>query len=250
MKKEDLVQYIIDNDTAKEDLIYLVLQRNNEQFNEDLYYSYQNQGIIHVNNINDTQQIFETLGYTLEDLGFSQEYGYEQNQYEYGLTKEGYLVPVVDHLGEILYFVNYSYKRDTSQKYIITYPTEYKEKLTQVKLMGLDDTKSALTQNKVIITEGVFDRLRLKAYNLPVMAVMGTSFTPYVQRYLKRFNQVIYIGDTDTQGKKSYQRAMTNQLYMFNEVVPKGKDIDEFATNYPEDCDEWIRQLKAKFQLA
>ena len=109
--------------------------------------------------------------------------------------------------------------------------------------MGLEDTKQALSTGKLYVTEGTFDRLRLKAYGLPVVSTLGTKFTRYFEVYAQRFNQVIYIGDRDDAGARAYLKARERQITMLKQLVPKGKDVDEFASHYPEEFAEWVEQL-------
>lgn len=237
MNLDKIVAYTKQDDYQLEQLIHLVLQRNKGVFRDELFNAYQQVGIFHAQSIDHFEQVLVGMGTHPEDLGLAPT----------KVLDGGYFIPCLDHLGEILYFINYSWERGPKNKYYIVYPsTEYRKNLTQIKVMGLEDTKQALDEGVLYVTEGTFDRLRLKAYGLPVVSTLGTKFTHYFERYAQRFNQVIYIGDRDDAGSRAYLNARERNVRMLKQLVPKGKDVDEFASAYPEEFKEWLDVLTQK----
>lgn len=232
---KDWVRVIQDYEEPKEKLIELVLLRNKGAFDLDLYRVYEQSGIIY----NDGLGMF---GGILQEIDEGQ--GHLREGDFPKLSKgPGYLIPICDHLGNVLYFINYSNERDKTQKYIIGYPKPLKESLAQIKTYGLEDTLMALEQDTLYVTEGVFDRLRLKYYGLPSLALLGTQATDYFKTHAGRFQKVVYIGDKDRSGQRAFDKMRRMGIRMLKIDIPRFKDIDEYAANDPEGCQQWIQKV-------
>lgn len=246
--QSQLVQVIQEDEFQKERITELVLRRNNNEFDEGLFSVYLNEGIFWSDNIEMFIDIMGRMGISVKDLGYEDiiikglertlELGYEPGT----LLTRGYLVPIYNHLGEFLFFINYNGDRDKNQKYFIVYPTATKEFLAGIRVLGLNDIKQSLSEGRLVVTEGTFDRLRLKAQGIPAVATMGTQLTDYFKDLAKRFKVVYYIGDNDDAGNKSYKSGRYAGLRMLKVEVPKGKDIDEFGAMYPEEFREFVQR--------
>lgn len=235
VNKEQIIQTIDQYEIQKEKLIELVLIRNNGIFDEELYYTYLNEGIFYSETLDDFAEIMIESGVDLDEFDFEPT----------DILTKGYLIPVYDHLGDVLYFINYNSERGKNKKYFIAYPYEYKDKVANIRVIGLDGIKEALEEQVIFITEGTFDRLRLKAYGLPVISTMGTQLTGYFKEYIKRFKHVVYIGDNDSSGKRSFRLGFKQGMNVYQEIVPVGKDVDEYAILRPQEFSKWVdKELK------
>lgn len=112
----------------------------------------------------------------------------------------------------------------------------------------------------VIVVEGIFDCLSLRAAGLPCMATMGASVSSIKGELLKLFRKVLGIPDDDTTGRKALNRygkngwrvpSNTTMLKFSGGVVDFGtqklhcKDMDNFVTWY--DLDD-VREILLDFQ--
>lgn len=234
MNLQDITDYTGVTTYQQEQLIHLVLKRNLNTFDDNLYHSYQQSGIFHARNLDHFEEVLEDMGSHPSELGLKPS----------RVLDGGYFIPCFDHLGDILYFINYSWQRGPKHKYYIVYPTGLNKQYSGIKVMGLEDTRQGLLEGRMFVTEGTFDRLRLKAEGLPCVSTLGTKFTPYFERHIRRFNHVTYLGDRDEAGSIAYLRARERQVMMLKKLVPKGKDVDEFASNYPNEFKQWVSTLK------
>lgn len=122
----------------------------------------------------------------------------------------------------------------------------------------------------VIVVEGIFDCLSLRAVGLPCIATMGASVSAIKGELLKLFRKVLGIPDDDATGRKSLNRysksgwkvpSNTTMLKFLGGTVQIGgqllhcKDMDNFVTWYEADdvietllqfrgCKEEIEELK------
>lgn len=122
----------------------------------------------------------------------------------------------------------------------------------------------------VIVVEGIFDCLSLRAVGLPCMATMGASVSEVKGELLKLFTKVLAIPDDDTTGRQALNRyskkgwkvpCNTTMLKFRGGLVDIGcdklhcKDMDNFVTWFEaddvrdillsyKDCKEEIEELK------
>lgn len=234
MHQDDYHEYISDSEEQKGWIEDLVLIRNNQEFSQELYNAYCEAGILYSKSYAHYSGILEEFGYSLQEQGYTKE----------RLFEAGYIVPCYDHLGDTMFYINYSNKRGRKLKYLMIYPENRKDVLTQIKVFGLEDTLQAHEEDRLFITEGVFDRLRLKSQGIPVIATLGSQVTDYVGEYLQRFERVHYIGDNDRAGKQSYLALRDRGLQLNKQYLPTGKDVDDYGKESPDEFREWIKQMR------
>ena len=102
----------------------------------------------------------------------------------------------------------------------------------------------------VIVVEGIFDCLSLRALGLPCMATMGATVSKIKGEQLKLFKNVLGIPDDDATGRKSLNRysrtgwkvpsntvmlKFTGGLVDFGNTHLHCKDMDNFATWFEAD---------------
>lgn len=236
MNQKDYVEYVTECEEQHEHLYNLMVIRNNGVEDFDLFQAYLNAGIIYSKDFAMYNSILGEFGVDLEEQGFTKP----------RLFEEGYMIPCYDHVGDTLFYINYSNKRGSKYKYLMVYPQNkvIRQALTQIKVYGLEDTLLAHQEDRVFVVEGSFDRLRLKSKGLPVIATLGTKVTQYAQDYMARFGRVYYIGDNDYAGKASFNELRSNGLILNKQYVPAGKDIDDFGKEDPEGFSEWIAKMR------
>ena len=233
LHQQQLVESLQADDYQLNKLKELVHMRNGD-FNQSLFDTYLAEGIFWSESLEMFEDVLSVAGSHPEDFGYEPVY----------ILTQGYLVPVYDHVGYVLFFINYNGNREKNQKYFIAYPPHIKEQLSQIRVLGLQDTKEFIEKQRVFVTEGVFDRLRLKAAGLPVIATMGTQLTDYFVAYIQRYKEILYVGDQDEAGQRSFLIGRHKGLNMYKLPLPKEKDIDAFAANYPDDYALWLEQYR------
>ena len=236
MNQRDYVEYLTTEESQHEYLYNLMKLRNNNQEDFDLFQAYLNAGIIYSQDFDHYSRILAEFGYDLEEQGFSNP----------KLFKEGYMIPCYDHIGDTMFYINYSATRGSKYKYLMVYPQnkEIREALTQIKVYGLEDSLLAHQEDRLFVVEGSFDRLRLKSQGLPVIATLGTKVTQYARDYMGRFSRVYYIGDNDYAGKKSFKDLRGHGLLLNKQYVPSGKDVDDFGKEDPQGFTDWINKMR------
>lgn len=243
MKKKTWVEVVKNDEFQTEMLTVLVEERNNDVFDEKLFLAFQNAGIVCIPEIDVLIELLDQCGERLDTLGFT------NNRQTDTMLSEGFLIPSFSVLGEFLFFVNYDWERDKSKKYINAYPTEMQATLGKFKIFGADDLGKGIQRGTLYVTEGMFDRLRLTAMGLPACCTMGAELSDYHKLFFNRCPQIVYIGDSDATGQKSFQKFRTYVPRTMQEKVPnREKDIDDFAKNYPEDFEEYVNLLKTKYE--
>ena len=87
----------------------------------------------------------------------------------------------------------------------------------------------------VIVTEGVFDVIRLKEYGYEACCSFGTSMTEAQANNLKQFKTVYLMYDGDTAGQIATSHFFEKYSHKMNRVMicelPKGKDPDKCTKN-------------------
>lgn len=236
MNKTDYVEYLTEVEEQHEHLYTLMQIRNNNQEDFELFQGYLNAGIIYSKDFNHYSSILAEFGVDLVEQGFNKP----------RLFEEGYMIPCYDHVGDTIFYINYSNKRGPKYKYLMVYPQnkELREALTQIKVYGLEDTLLAHKEDRLFVVEGPFDRLRLKSQGVPAIATLGTKVTQYARNYMARFGRVYYIGDNDDSGKKSFKQLRDNGLLLNKQYVPSGKDVDDFGKENPEEFRNWVAKMR------
>lgn len=185
----------------------------------------------------------EELGYILEQMGLD-ETALGVDDATLILFKRGYILPVWDGYNNLLFFINYSWLRDKSKKYLNIYPVENQKNIKAMKMYGMHNLKQALQEDRIFVVEGAFDVLRLEEYGLPAVCLLGTKVMPYHKQFLSRFSTVIYIQDEDGAGEgawSKFKREIPHALaYRMSGVY---KDVDEYAEKSKLEFEEWLHPL-------
>ena len=134
---------------------------------------------------------------------------------EYIRNKERFVFPVLDQGGFIVAWIGYDYESDL--KYILSFPNYSKKELI---LYNKQNIRNAYEEDICIVVEGHFDSLRLNElgfYNN--VALLGKRMTDFHVRILDRFETVILIPDSDSQGKKAldyWLKVLNNKKVVVN----------------------------------
>lgn len=130
---------------------------------------------------------------------------------ELGLVSEGYnfllngryIIPVYDVAGRLSALIGYY---PDVKKYVTT-PSPFFSK--EVMLFNFNEAYE-ISYDKyngaVILVEGIFDCVSLRALGLPAVATMGATVSTQKGELLKVFRKVIAIPDNDATGRKSINR--------------------------------------------
>lgn len=136
------------------------------------------------------------LGDRAEELGLVTKNGYF-------LLNNRYIIPVRDALGNLVTLIGYY---PDAKKYI-TVPAPFFSK--DVLFFNFDHA-FPLSFEKfggvVVLVEGIFDCLSLRAIGLPAIATMGSTVSREKYEILHMFNKVLYIPDNDAVGRKALNR--------------------------------------------
>lgn len=195
-----------------------------------------NAGIMYIPDLGELDYFGEEKGYKGEELGINEEIEF--------LYEEGYLIPIRDVENEIIFYINYSFERDKSKKYIMVHPNIY-ERDKEVRLSGLHNYKKALEKDTIVLVEGYFDQLRLEAEGIAAFAILGTKLTEFQKMFISPFKRAIYIKDNDTSGEyafKKYQKELDNIVSF--DILPSYEDVDNLGKNGGYEYHEWIEKLK------
>ena len=233
MNYKKLVKFLVNDDDQKEYLAELVEKRNGD------LKTYIKRGIFCSadGNLEELSYVMEKLGMTEEDL--------DMDEISLGLFERGYIIPVWDGYMNIMFYINHSWLRDKSKKYLNIYPITNSKNLKEMKMYGMHNLKQGLKEDRIVVVEGVFDVLRLEQYGIPAVSLMGTKVMPYHKQFLSRFKTVIYIRDEDNAGATAWKR--------FKDEVPNAieyrisgsyKDIDKFAQDSTFEFEDWIKPLQ------
>lgn len=199
--------------------------------------SYVKSGIFYVQGVEEIGYITEQLGVTMEEFGVT-----ATNKH---LFEDGFIVPVMDSRRNLLFYINYDFRRDSSMKYLNIYTDFYDGKEKELKLYGLHNTKQAIQEDRVIVTEGVFDCNRLEMYGIPAVASLGTKLMSYHKSFYKRFKRVIYIPDNDSSGDSAWKtfraQVPNSEVYRIRGI---SSDVDEFGSKETNEFKNWVEELK------
>ncbi len=177
----------------------------------------------------------EQTGKTLEDFGVT-----EENRH---LLDDGFILPVQDADGYVLFYLNHNFLRDKSMKYL-NVNTPLAPNTQQVKLYGLHNTKQALEEDRVFVLEGYFDARRLEYSGFPATAPLGTKIMPYHINYYHRFRNVYYVQDNDKSGEMAYLKFKKEVPHAMRITMPSGfKDADMLGGEHPQKYAQWLATL-------
>lgn len=193
-------------------------------------------GIFYVPDLDELDYLGELAELSFPEMGI-----YSDNERMY---LNGFIIPVMDSMSRIIFYINYSFERDSSKKYINIYPHNY-SKDTSIRLYGMDSFKRSLKYDTVVAVEGSFDRLRLEAEGIPTVAMLGTKLTSMQVNYLERFKRIIYVEDNDESGEVAYQRLKSRLTRVERYQLYSGyEDVDHFGSTGGSDYREWVTKLK------
>lgn len=183
----------------------------------------------------------------LEDyfgIDFKEE-GYEKPQ----LLNNGWIIPVYDSLGTVIYWINYSSERDGNMKYFKVTPKQLDNKM----VFGMDDLDFILKEDYIVWVEGTFDMMRLRMHGIPSLATLGTYFNPYMKEMSKRVSRNILIPDNDegkndgrTPYSKTFWKKMEKELirpYVVG-INREYKDVDEHSEEELKKLIQKIKEIK------
>jgi DNA primase len=200
------------------------------------------------------------LGYcTVSPLDYEEVFGLDyakelgiitaQNNF---LLDNRYIIPVEDIGGNLVSMIGYF---NDTRKYI-TLPTNFFAK--DCILFNFKQAYELSWKEYggfVIIVEGIFDCLSLRAIGLPAVATMGATVGTVKCELLKYFKKVLAIPDDDKTGHKAFSTwklPSTSTILKFNGGVVdiggsklKCKDMDNFVSWYDEDD---VRELLLSFR--
>lgn len=186
----------------------------------------------------------DELGYILEQLGVD-ESALDVDEVGLTLFKRGYILPVWDGNNKLLFYINYSWQRDKSKKYMNIYPVTNRENIKAMKMYGMYNLKQALQEDRIVVVEGSFDVLRLEAYGIPAVCLLGTKIMPYHKQFLSRFSTVIYVQDEDNAGTGAWNKFKVEVPHaMAYRMTGIYNDVDEFAKKSVIEFEEWVKPLQ------
>lgn len=115
-----------------------------------------------------------------------------------------YMFPVLNGKGSLNAWVGYDFEADSKTKYIVgMLGINDKKKL----LYGLHDLNQAYIEDTIIVTEGMFERIRLKSIGLNVgVSLLGKKMSKWQKRYINRFKNKILIPDGDSAGQSMIEQ--------------------------------------------
>jgi DNA primase len=119
------------------------------------------------------------------------------------LLNDRYIIPVEDIEGGIVALIGYfpDYK-----KYITTPAPFFSKEFMFFNFKQAYELSWAKYDGFVIVVEGIFDCLSLRAIGLPAMATMGSSVSKAKGELLKLFKKVLAIPDDDKTGHNAINR--------------------------------------------
>lgn len=186
----------------------------------------------------------EEIEYLAEESGSNLK-GYGINENNSFFFKDKYIIPIRDSANKILFYVTHNYTNEKVAKYVNTYTDLFNGKEVFFKSYGMHNTQLALKQDRIVVTEGIFDCNALPEYNIPSIALLGTKIVEYHHIFLNRFNNIIYIPDNDVAGEMSWKNFKQKFPNAVKYTVPLGyKDVDQFLFEGKKNqVESWINEL-------
>lgn len=187
----------------------------------------------------------DELSYLLEEWNMTFEEFFGKDISSVKLLNEGYIIPVLDSSYRIRFFVNYNWERGKARKYLNVFPDNFIESSKTLKMFGMHNMSQGIKEDWIVLVEGMFDVIRLESEGIPTVALMGNKLLEYHKIFLKRFNKVVYISDTDFMGIlgwKKVRKGLDNVIHY--PIKGLSKDVDEFAVEDTLNYKEWLKGLK------
>ena len=147
---------------------------------------------------------------------------YKMDYCDVGYYKGRLIIPVYDSDGVYVTFEAQLVEGEGKKK---LYP-----KGSQISRLLFNDYN--IKGSKVVITEGLWDAIRLKMYGYPAISVFGANNLTKYQAYkiIRKYDEVILFFDGDQAGQDAVDKALCDVFYPFVDthvVYIKGKDPDE-----------------------
>jgi DNA primase len=172
--------------------------------------------------------------------------GYKSKNVDYS---NRYLFPILNGNGKLNAWVGYDY--ESKSKYLVgMLGISDKKKL----LYGIHDLAQAFEEDTIIITEGMFERIRLKSIGLNVGAsLLGKKMSDWQKRYINRFKNKILIPDGDTAGQEmveQWREGLTGNVAVIQvTVIEKSfKYPEETKIKYAKDLDDRLRNDETEIE--
>lgn len=162
-----------------------------------------------------------------------------------------YIIPVYSVSGDLISLIGYF---PDKKKYITLATPFFSKECMFFNFKQAYELSFEKYDGFVIIVEGIFDCLSLRAVGLPCIATMGASVSRAKGELLKLFRKCLGIPDDDITGRKSLNRysregwkvpsntvmlKFTGGLVNFGGTYLHCKDMDNFVTWYePDDVKE------------
>ena len=130
-------------------------------------------------------------------------YGFYAEKRDFFLLTGRFIVPIRSATGVLISMVGWY----ADLKKYVTIPTRYFRK--DVDWFNIDDAMQLSLEGYnglVIVVEGIFDALSLRACGLPVIATMGATVEAVKGQCLNLFSKVIMFADADDAGARAVQR--------------------------------------------
>lgn len=181
------------------------------------------------------------------------------------VTKKGnylldgrFIIPVEDIQGNYVALIGYY---PDNRKYITAATPFFSKESMFFNFRQAYELSFKKFNGFVILVEGIFDCLSLRAIGLPCIATMGATVSPMKGELLKYFNKVLGIPDNDKVGRRSLDRESkygwqvpnnttmlefkANPILLDNGQELKVKDMDNFVSWYqPEDVRDILLQFR------
>lgn len=180
-------------------------------------------------------------------IDYLKERGYNQDtidKWNLGLNNDSILYPIANELG---IYVGYALRLfNGSPKYINSKESDifHKRKI----LFGFNHAISLIKKkNYIVLVEGYNDAIILQQYDIPAVALMGTSLTEDQISLIQKYNikNIILFLDGDPAGISNTERIVNIlrgyniQSYVLNIFK---LDPDEFANEYKSDTENLIKE--------
>lgn len=189
-------------------------------------------------NFNDLPKYLESLGYTRQEMVLSGAVG-EKNGRVYDFLGGRLIIPVIDHLNNIIAFDGRRIDGVKEQKYINTKETiVFNKSKTLFNLNNVKKAKNEKGIDGIIVVEGHLDVVSLVQAGFEnVVASMGTALTKDHARIIKRYTNRVYVCfDGDFAGQKATLKSLDILAGEGLEVkvvrLIDGLDPDEVITKY------------------
>lgn len=198
-------------------------------------------GILYVtDDLGELEYLSDETGISLEEMGIT-----EDNEH---MFLNGYIIPIRDIKGRIIWYQNYSFNRDKGTKYIMIFPDSY-EGAQNIRMYGTHNYDKAMELDSIVAVEGIFDAIRLEMAGVPAVSLMGTKLTKSQQRFLSNFRRVYYVPDNDVSGEYASIRNQRLDNLVEYKLVSGYEDVDHLGKEGGYEYDMWLNVLKDKMGI-